>query len=130
MVFHNYRNGRLVHYSMDILVKGGFLNFRSSATSPRVLVTVSVFVVLGILYALGICNPDQLSIYGQDFCVYKVPVQEGLLFGSLLSFLLGMLTTSSYNRWWAQRNLLQQLFGRTAELAFLGGAHVFISLNC
>ncbi len=118
-----FRNDKLVAYSFDHLLKLGFL-YPRAALSLRVLFFVLVFTALGTLYALGVCNRRSVSYYGSNFCFIQIAVEKGLYFQALLAFLLGMLTTSSYQRWWNQRLLLQSLFGRTAEVTYLSGSFV------
>lgn len=109
----------ILSYCTSKLLNYGFALFKGSVINTRILINVLTFVTIGTVYGMGVCghtgNP-KVSYYG-EYCWPSISIQEGTVFAALVSFLLSMLITTVFNRWWTMRSLIREIVGRTNDCA-------------
>lgn len=103
----SYDPGRLFHY--------GFVNPVGSTVNLGVALRTLVMCGAASLAANFTCATKQKY----SFCFPIVVSGEGLIFASLVSFLLGLFISTTFSRWWALREKLGTVMNNTTTLAIL-----------
>ena len=108
--------GVIIRYNPGKLFSWGFIfNLHGSVLgAPEIYVQFFVLAILSTLYALNMCADDcshafvsALPTKGtescSDYCFSPIGSTNGLVFGSLVAFLLGLFNSLTFSRWWDMR---------------------------
>jgi predicted membrane chloride channel (bestrophin family) len=112
----NSQNQRyIVSYDPSSLFSYGFINPKGSTLSWGVVFRTVLMCGAGTLVSQFNCNP------GDDytFCFPIMVSAEGLIFASLVSFLLGLFASTTFTRWWSTREKLGSIMNNITALNIL-----------
>jgi len=63
--------------------------------------------------------PDTAKTLGWQFCFPALSSSDGLIFASLVSFLLGLFQTTTFSRWWSTREKLSSVMNNISYVTIL-----------
>eukprot|EP00276_Gloeochaete_wittrockiana_P003140 CAMPEP_0184662198 /NCGR_PEP_ID=MMETSP0308-20130426/42033_1 /TAXON_ID=38269 /ORGANISM="Gloeochaete witrockiana, Strain SAG 46.84" /LENGTH=901 /DNA_ID=CAMNT_0027104031 /DNA_START=163 /DNA_END=2867 /DNA_ORIENTATION=- len=101
---------------------GYLLIFSGTAISKNSILGTCGLAVVSTFLGYFRCRDDILPGWN-SLCVPAVG-DEALMLTSLVAFLLGMFGSLTFSRWWATREKLQQVIGRTNNLAVMIATYV------
>jgi len=107
--------GRIISYDPSRLFHYGFVNPVGSTINVGVALRTLVMCGAATLAANFTCATKQKY----SFCFPIVVSGEGLIFASLVSFLLGLFISTTFSRWWSLREKLGIVMNNTTMLALM-----------
>lgn len=109
-----FHQNHIVNYNAKHLFFYGFINPMGSTFSWFTLVRTAIMCGVATIASQFRCKtvPN-----GYSFCFPVLSDTQGLIFASLVAFLLGMFVTSTFTRWWSCREKLGVIMNNTSLMA-------------
>lgn len=110
----NFDQNHVVNYNPKYLFFFGFVNPRGSTFSWWSLMRTVIMCGVATFVSQFRCTatPNNYS-----FCFPVLSDSQGLIFASLVAFLLGMFVTTTFTRWWSCREKLGIVMNNTSLMA-------------
>jgi Bestrophin, RFP-TM, chloride channel len=132
------KDGSIVRYNPNKLFSWGFItNLHGSVLkAPDIYVQFFVLAIFTTLYGFNLCADDCGHAFVSalpskvgtatcsKWCFASIGPSNGLVFGSLVAFLLGLFNSATFNRWWAMRDRLGVVIGRANDISLMYSAYV------
>eukprot|EP01112_Ceratiomyxa_fruticulosa_P013146 TRINITY_DN3678_c0_g1_i1.p1 TRINITY_DN3678_c0_g1~~TRINITY_DN3678_c0_g1_i1.p1 ORF type:complete len:373 (+),score=58.89 TRINITY_DN3678_c0_g1_i1:134-1252(+) len=110
---HRDEDKRITSYSTKILFYFGFMHPKGSIWNSAIVIRIVFMCGLTTLFGLLSCKTADAK---WEFCFPILNSSDGLIFSSLVSFLLGMFQTLTFNRWWSVREKIGLVQTRSTDL--------------
>eukprot|EP00741_Cyanophora_paradoxa_P013116 tig00020675_g12669.t1 len=126
----DYDNGgqrtQILKYDVPKLANWGFLLlWKGTAVSRYTILRALIMSGITTAIALHTCKRDSDNIETNN-CIPISPETTWLQFSQLVSFLLGFFVTVTLNRWWATRERLQHVMGKSVTICMLFQSYAVI----
>jgi len=108
------------YYSATKLFWWGFINPRGSVLNIRLVLRTLLKCAIATFIAFFPCSASP----GWEFCFPVVSSTNGLIFASLVSFLLGLFVSLTFSRWWSIREKLSCLMSSIKYCSMCISAYV------
>jgi len=108
-----FHEKHIVAYNPKHLFSYGFVNPKGSTLNVWLFVRAIIMCSVATLASLFRCE-DTPSDYA--FCFPILSDSQGLIFASLVAFLLGLFVSSTFSRWWSTREKLGVIMNNTSSL--------------
>jgi len=112
-----YSGKAISKYSTSKLFKYGFVNPKGSVFTRGMVLRTVVMCLIATFVAFFRCPDKGMKPY--QFCFPILSSGEGLIFASLVSFLLGLFQSTTFSRWWSTREKLGVCMNNTAYATML-----------
>lgn len=106
---------KVISYNPARLFSYGFINPKGSTLNWGVVFRTLIMCGVGTLASQYTCPKEQTY----SFCFPIIVPGEGLIFASLVSFLLGLFISTTFSRWWAVREKLGIIMNNISSLNIL-----------
>lgn len=105
----------ILKYQPDKLFSHGFINPRGSVLTVGMCVRTLIMLGAGTFAAVPkfSCDPAAKKL-AWSFCFPILTGAEGLIFASLVAFLLGLFISTTFSRWWSSREKLSAIMNHTS----------------
>lgn len=108
-----FTHKHILNYNPTKLFSYGFINPRGSVFCKGTVLRTLAMASAGTFVALPVFECGDTKD-GYTFCFPILTSSEGLIFASLVSFLLGLFISTTFSRWWAIREKLGVIMNNTA----------------
>jgi predicted membrane chloride channel (bestrophin family) len=106
----------IISYDPHNLFNYGFVNPKGSVLNPGMVLRTVFMCVIGTIASLFRCADVPTSY---SFCFPVIISTEGLIFASLVAFLLGLFISTTFSRWWTTREKLGTIMNNTTTLTMM-----------
>jgi len=108
-------NKHILRYDPSSLFSHGFINPKGSTLNWALAFRTLVMCGVGTFASQYTCVKGQQY----SFCFPIIVSSEGLIFASLVSFLLGLFISTTFSRWWAVREKLGNIMNSVSYMTIL-----------
>jgi len=114
----DYHDTQVKAYSTSNLFSFGFLNPTGTVLSWRLLLRTLAMCGIATFVLFFTC-PTTPAKLGWQFCFPALSSSDGLIFASLVSFLLGLFQTTTFSRWWSTREKLSGIMNNVSYVSIV-----------